>query len=123
MTAVHLSFPKTGVVLGLILALHTVDGVKGEDWPQWRGLHRGGAWLETGILKNFPPGGLAIRWRAAIGCGWSSPVVAKGRVYVTDSRLERPNARERVHCFNEETGKQLRTHSDEAGYPHRVSEE
>jgi outer membrane protein assembly factor BamB len=117
MTALSHSFPKTAVVLGLALALLPVDAVQGEDWPQWRGPNRNGVWPETGILRDFPSGRLAIRWRAPVGYGWSSPVVAKGRVYLTDSKLERPKAWERVHCFNEETGKPLWTHSDEAGYP------
>jgi|SRR6266446_1895875 len=39
---------------------------------------------ETGIMESFPPGGSKISWRASVGQGWSSPVVAQGRVYVTD---------------------------------------
>src|SRR5262249_55469598 len=117
MTAARLSFPTTGVMLGLTLALLTVDAVQGEDWPQWRGHNRDGAWPETGILRDFPQAGLTIRWRAPVSYGWSSPVVAHSRVYVTDSRLERPRSWERVHCFSEETGKALWTHSDETRYP------
>jgi hypothetical protein len=56
------------------------SAVRAEDWPQWRGLNRDGVWNETGIMESFPPGGLKVRWRVPVGRGWSSPVVAQGRV-------------------------------------------
>src|SRR5262245_14552012 len=62
------------------------------DWPQWRGPNRDAVWHEP-IPQNFPKAGLTIRWRVAVGVGFSSPVVAAGRVYVTDSELVRPKAR------------------------------
>src|SRR5206468_6747359 len=74
-------------------------------------------WSETGILQSFPPDGLKIRWRAPVGPGWSSPVVAQGRVYLTDSELNKPKAKERVHCFDEATGKSLWTYAYEVAYP------
>jgi outer membrane protein assembly factor BamB len=52
-----------------------------------------------------------------VGPGWSSPVVARGRVYVTDAELSKPQARERVHCFDEATGKRLWTCSYDVTYP------
>jgi outer membrane protein assembly factor BamB len=76
-----------------------------EDWPQWRGSSRDGVWRETGIQKKFPAEGLPVQWRAQVGYGFSSPVIAKGRVYVTDSLLDRPKVRGRVLCFEETTGK------------------
>jgi outer membrane protein assembly factor BamB len=87
-----------------------------EDWPQWRGPNRDGVWNETGIMKSFPTGGLRISWRAAVGPGYSSPVVAQGRVYVTDAQVSRPKARERVLCFDAKSGNSLWTHSYEVDY-------
>src|SRR5690349_4454566 len=78
-----------------------------DDWPQWRGPNRDGVWRETGIIESFPTGGLKLSWRAPVGRGWSSPVVAKGRVYVTDVELVDHAARERVLCFDEVKGKLL----------------
>ena len=77
------------------------------DWPQFRGPHRDGSWDETGILESFPREGLRIRWRHSVGGGFSSPVVAQGRVFVFDVELTKPSSRERVHCFEEKTGKVL----------------
>jgi outer membrane protein assembly factor BamB len=90
--------------------------MRAEDWPQWRGPNRDGVWNETGIMESFPPAGLKIAWRARVGPGYSSPVVAQGRVYVTDSQVFRPKARERVLCFDAKTGQNLWTHSYEADY-------
>src|SRR5947208_940676 len=87
------------------------------DWPQWRGPNRDGVWNETGILKNFPTGGLKFRWRTPVGPGWTSPVVVQGRVYLTDMRLDKPKAWERIQCFKESTGKLLWSREYELVYP------
>ena len=77
------------------------------EWPQFRGPHRDGRWDETGILESFPTKGLKICWRRPVGGGFSSPVVAQGRVFVFDVALTKPASRERLHCFDEKTGKVL----------------
>ena len=103
----------TAVVTPLLL----VGAVRADDWPQWRGPRRDGVWRETGILEVFPREGLKVRWRVPVGPGWSSPVVAGGRVYLTDSQLMRPKAKERVLCFAEATGKLLWSYAYEVDYP------
>ena len=108
--------PKWIITILFLIALAL--GSRAEDWPQWRGSGRDGVWHETGIRKTFPAEGLPVRWRAPVGYGFSSPVVAKGRVYVTDSLLDRPKVRGRVLCFEETTGKLLWTFSREkTNYP------
>src|SRR3954469_24822805 len=92
---------QIGLPLLVALALLIAMPIRADDWPQWRGPNRDGVWREAGVLKTFPQGGLKPRWRAAVGPGWSSPVVAQGRVYLTDSRLGRPQAQERVLCIDE----------------------
>src|SRR6266545_946326 len=110
-------FQKTGLATALTLLVLLAAAIRADDWPQWRGPDRDGVWSETGILESFPADGLKIRWRAPVGPGWSSPVVAKGRVYLTDSHLLRPKAQERVLCFDEATGKPLWSYSYEVIYP------
>jgi outer membrane protein assembly factor BamB len=100
------------VSLSLLLTLLA----RADDWPQWRGLHRDGTWDETNIVESFPTNGLKIAWRAPVGPGFSSPVVAQGRAFVIDSQLIRPKARERVHAFDTKSGKELWTHSYEVDY-------
>jgi outer membrane protein assembly factor BamB len=90
--------------------------VQADDWPQWRGPNRDGAWHETGVLESFPAQGLKVRWRVPIGWGYSSPVIANGRVYLTDCDGKLPRAKERVFCFEEATGKRVWDHSTPVTY-------
>lgn len=112
----HMS-PKTLLAASLILYPLPPAALHADDWPQWRGLNRDGACRETGLLETFPAGGLEVRWRAPVGWGFSSPVVAGGRVFLADAEVVQPKPKERVHCFEETTGKALWTHSYEAAYP------
>src|SRR5437016_187326 len=98
---------QRALIIALTLPLLPSAALRAEDWPQWRGLNRDGVCGETGLLQSFPAGGLKVRWRAPVGWGWSSPVVARGRVYLADSEVVKPRARERLHCFDETTGKPL----------------
>lgn len=89
-----------------------------DDWPQFRGPGRDGVWNEKDALTAFPDGKLEVRWRKAIGPGWSSPVVSGGRVFVNDSLIEPPKkATERLRCFDAASGDELWTHSYEVTYP------
>lgn len=67
-------------------------------------------------MEAFPREGLKIRWRHLVGGGFSSPVVAQGRVFVFDVELTPPTAHERMHCYAEKTGKLLWTYSYEEPY-------
>ena len=107
--------PKRIIIILFSIALALAS--RAEDWPQWRGSERDGIWHETGIRKQFPAEGLPVRWRAPVGYGFSSPVIGKGRVYLTDALLDRPKVRGRVLCFEETTGKLLWTFSRETNYP------
>jgi outer membrane protein assembly factor BamB len=104
----------TTLTLGLSLLLSFT--LRSADWPQFRGPNRDSVWSEAGILQTFPAEGLKVRWRVQAGAGFSSPVVAGGRVYLTDSELVKSKAWERVHCFDEKTGKRLWTFRDEVDY-------
>lgn len=100
-----------------------------DDWPQWLGPNRDSVWRETGIVEKFPAEGPPVRWRVNIGAGYSGPVVAKGRVYVTDRRVAQEaskpsdpfqqgsiNGGERVLCLNEADGKVLWQHQYDCVY-------
>jgi outer membrane protein assembly factor BamB len=114
---------KVGPAIVLILSLTQVSAVRADDWPQWRGANRDGVWSESGILENFPPDGLKVRWRAPVGIGFSSPVVAGGRVFVTDSELAKPKARERVLAFDAMTGEQRWCFAYDVKYPDAAFDE
>src|ERR1041385_112824 len=90
-----------------VLHLMILWAAHGNDWPQFRGPKRDGVWDETGIVETFPRGGLKIAWPHPVGGGFSSPVVTEGRVFLSDVLMTKPKSRERVHCFDEKTGKML----------------
>jgi outer membrane protein assembly factor BamB len=103
--------------------------VRADDWPQWLGPKRDGVWRETGILDKFPDGGPPVRWRMAIGPGYTGPAVAQGRVYVMDRKLAADAKKpandfargnipgsERVLCLNEADGKILWVHEYDCPY-------
>ena len=100
----------------LALALLTPHA-HSDDWPQFRGANRDAVWNETGIMQTFPAEGLKIAWRAAVGNGLSSPVVAQGRVYLVDSERKKPKARENVRCLDEKTGQPVWTYTYDVTYP------
>ncbi|MEX0703249.1 MAG: PQQ-binding-like beta-propeller repeat protein [Planctomycetales bacterium] len=108
---------RSAIFAGLAAALLATASGRGDDWPQWRGPERDGAWNEAGVSEAFPAGGPPVRWRVPVGPGWSSPIVAAGRVYLTDARLDAPRADERVLCFDAETGKPRWDHSYPVTYP------
>lgn len=78
---------------------------------------RDGAWREKGILEKFPADGLKTVWRVEAGGGWSSPVVADGRVFFADSELKKPKARERVRCMDAASGHVRWTYAYDVEYP------
>jgi outer membrane protein assembly factor BamB len=103
--------------------------LRADDWPQWLGPQRDGVWREKRILEKFPPSGPPVRWRTAIGGGYTGPAVANGRVYVMDRKLSEgarnpSNAfsrgtipgTERVLCLNEADGKILWQHEYDCPY-------
>ena len=104
-------------IFSLLALVVLAPAARADDWPQWRGPMRDGAWREDGIMEKFPEDGLKIAWRAEAGGGWSSPVVANGRVFLADSKIVKPKAQERVRCFDAAGGKVLWTHAYDVEYP------
>jgi outer membrane protein assembly factor BamB len=88
------------------LAWMLSGAANGDDWPQWRGSGRDGVWRENDIVQKFTSDRLTPKWRVEIGSGYCGPTVAEGRVYVMDL-ITRPDHTERIHCFDEKTGRQL----------------
>jgi outer membrane protein assembly factor BamB len=109
--------------LALSLALGPLSVAASAPWPAWRGDGSGHAsgsdfpteWSDT---KN-------IRWRTAVeGYGWSCPVIAGNRIFLTTAIAEKQKAplrkgpgggepapdtvyRWEVHCYDRTTGKLL----------------
>jgi outer membrane protein assembly factor BamB len=73
-----------------------------EDWPGWLGPRRDGTSKET--VKPWK-GDLKVLWRAPVGPGHSSPVVANGKVYL-HARVKDKQAEELL-AFDAKTGNKL----------------
>jgi len=102
--------------LVLLFAILSLAGrAVADDWPQWRGPKRDGVWRESGVMQSFAEDKLPLKWEMPVGSGYSGPTVAAGRVYVTD-RLTASKSTERVHCFDEQTGKALWSHAYDCPY-------
>ena len=97
-----------GVAVGLAIAL--ASPAFAQEWPQFRGPEGQGhspdqnvplEWSET---KN-------IVWKTPVpGLGWSSPVVAGGRVWLTSATPPRTGERDislRAMAFDVETGREV----------------
>src|SRR5688572_15176352 len=81
------------VALALVLA---------QQWPQWRGPARDGIAPAANVPAAWPEKP-TLRWRQAVGEGYSSPVVDRGRVFVHSRR----DPQELVTAFDLASGKQV----------------
>ena len=72
------------------------------DWAQWLGPNRNGTTDEKlSAWKEAPK----IAWRAEVGEGHSSPIIAQGKVFL-HTKVAKKDA-ERVAAYDLETGKQV----------------
>jgi outer membrane protein assembly factor BamB len=87
----------------------------GEDWPQWRGPKRDGS-VSAATLKRlpkeWPAAAPAPAWSSFVGEGYSSPVIADGRVYV----MGREKNEETCLAFDAQTGSRLWRHAYVSDY-------
>ena len=91
----------------IILAL-LVSGVSvSADWPEFRGPTGQGHAFETGLPEEWTTT-KNVAWRVPVaGNGWSSPVVADGKVIVTSAVAEGGALSLRVSAYATKDGKQL----------------
>ena len=88
------------LLLAVVLASHTAGAA---DWPQFRGPNGSGIGdgqppVEFGPSQN-------LLWKTAVGAGLSSPVIAKGRVFLTD--FDRATKQLSTLCLDQRTGEIL----------------
>lgn len=111
---------KTVGAVAVMFAAYAAGPMAADDWPEWRGKGRLGAWNETGIVERLPADGPKVSWRTPIRAGYAGPAVAGGRVFVTDARrVEGGRAHdvvERVLALDEATGQVLWTHEWKTNY-------
>jgi len=81
--------------------------LRADDWPHWRGPARNGHSAETAWLDQWPADGPRVVWKAKVGLGFSTFVVAKGRVLTTGHA----NGKDTVFCFDADSGKLVWKHA------------
>jgi len=105
---------RTAVIVLLTSYLsHLTSVPAAAQWPQFRGPEGQGHSQERGLPLTWAES-LNVRWKSQVpGLGWSSPVVANGRVWLT-SAVEQPDADRdkrgislRALAYDVETGKQV----------------
>jgi outer membrane protein assembly factor BamB len=95
-------------LFALPVALLTAVAVPGADWYQFRG-PTGQGYAESKNLPTEWSPGKNLVWRTAIpGLGWSSPVIAAGRVYLTTAVPagdgKKPDYSLRALCIDAKSG-------------------
>jgi outer membrane protein assembly factor BamB len=72
--------------VGVLCVLATMllgEGLRGDDWPAFRGANRDGICREEGLLKEWPKDGPRLLWKTAgLGIGNSTPSVVGNVLYV-----------------------------------------
>jgi outer membrane protein assembly factor BamB len=85
------------------LLLNFSPTVPAADWPQWRGPDRTGRVPADSPVPALLAAEPKMVWRLEIGGGFSSPVVAGGKLAYLDGR----EGREVAHLLDAKTGKEL----------------
>lgn len=86
-----------------LLTAITGTSAHAEDWPRWRGPRLDGISRESELLKEWPMGGPRQLWKAELSGGFSSVVVAEGRVFTQTKEKNQ----EVVVCLDAATGKDV----------------
>ncbi len=68
----------------LFIFSFSANAVFTQSFNNWRGPARDGHYPDKGLLKQWPENGPKLLWvYENLGIGFSSPVVANGKIYVT----------------------------------------
>lgn len=97
---------RTWIVLGACtVPLVSLTSSWANDWPTFRSGDRTAVAKETGLLQEWPAEGPTRLWEAkGAGRGYSSPVVAGGRIYTLGDGGSTEDKDEALRCFKEENG-------------------
>jgi outer membrane protein assembly factor BamB len=78
--------------IGLLILFAGQSGAAAQEWPQFRGPDGQGHSRERGLPHEWSES-RNVAWKAVVpGRGWSSPVVAHGRVWLTTATAGRDGA-------------------------------
>ena len=93
------------------VALLAAAPIAAQDWPDFRGPERDGVYPGT-VTERFPEGGPEVLWKRPVGAGFSSPVVANGRLIL----FHRVESNEVIEALEAATGKAIWKHEYPTDY-------
>ena len=94
----------SGLLILLLLAWHVAAA---QEWPQFRGPDGQGHSIERGLPVEWSES-QNVAWKVPVpGRGWSSPVVAAGRVWLTTATPAGRDTSLRLLSFDTGTGRQV----------------
>jgi outer membrane protein assembly factor BamB len=101
-----------GLVIGALLISSGSAGLPAQtpSWPQWRGPDGNG--VAPASAPSAWPKALAKAWEVEVGSGYSTPIVAEGKVFVH----ARAEDRETVTALDALSGRQIWRESYDAPY-------
>lgn len=73
------------------------------SWTSFLGNHRNGISDETGLNVDWKVHKPSVLWRVPLGGGFSSPVIAEGRLWTMATHL----SKDYIVCFDAQSGKKL----------------
>ncbi len=85
-----------------VLLITVCSSSLSQDWPQWRGQNRDGVAVGAKLPAKWPEE-LPLKWKTSVGPGYSTPVLAAGRVFF----LERKGDDEVIRALDAETGNEV----------------
>lgn len=85
----------------------SVSAITAADWPNYRGPNHDGISKETGWTTDWPADGPKVLWKAKVGMGFSSVVVAKGRAYTQGNTRDVDT----IFCFDANNGTSIWKHT------------
>ena len=94
---------KTSIILHFLLCSPLFSA----DWPNWLGPTKDGVSTET----NWGNGLDNLQWKEKVGVGFSSVVVANGRLFTMGHDGQKRGGNETVYCLDAKTGKPIWTDS------------
>lgn len=96
---------KRCLFLVLVIAAAPPGVSMAADWTEFRGPTGQGLAVEEGLPVSWGPA-TNVLWKVAVAPGWSSPIVLKGKVYLTAAREgDGKDISLRAICLDESTGK------------------
>ena len=79
-----------------------LQGVRAQDWPQWRGSNRDARAISFTAPKTWPKE-LTQKWKITVGEGVATPSLAGDKLYV----FSRQEGQEILRCLDAASGKEL----------------